>query len=106
MQKITSQTLYKNVKALVDAAKYDAAVAINATMLETNFLIGKQIVEYEQAGHPRPGYADKSLQILSARLGKQFGKGFSVDNLENMRKFYLAYKKSETVSRKSSVAKK
>ena len=40
------------------------------------------------------------LKNLSIELTKEFGKGFSVDNLENMRRFYLVYSKSETLSRK------
>ncbi|MFK7906221.1 MAG: DUF1016 N-terminal domain-containing protein [Chitinophagales bacterium] len=33
-------------------------------------------------------------------MSNEFCRGFSVDNLENMRKFYSVYSKSETVSRK------
>jgi len=33
-------------------------------------------------------------------LAKKFGKGFSVDNLQNMRRFYLTYSIYETSSRK------
>jgi len=103
MQKVTSQSLYKNIKALVDAARLDVVSIVNAKLVETNFLIGKLIVEYEQSGSSRATYAAKTLQNLSVKLTNQFGKGYSVDNLENMRKFYLLYKKSETVYRISSV---
>ena len=41
------------------------------------------------------------MEKLSQKLNKEFGRGFSVDNLENMRKFYLTYSISETGSRKS-----
>lgn len=59
-----------------------------------------RIIEHEQAGKIRAAYAKNILPSLSKRLQKQFGKGFSVDNLENMRKFYLAYSISENSSRK------
>src|SRR2546423_527682 len=99
--KITSQTLFKNIKSLVEASKQQLLQTINSRIIETYFSIGKLIVEYEQQGKSRAAYAANTLQTLSSKLTKEFGKGFSVDNLENMRKFYITYKISETVSRKS-----
>jgi predicted nuclease of restriction endonuclease-like (RecB) superfamily len=58
------------------------------------------IVEKEQQGKMRAEYGKELIQKLSKRLQREFGKGFSVDNLENMRRFYIVYSKSETVSRK------
>lgn len=100
--KITSQTLFRNIKSLVEASKQQLLQTINSRIVETYFSIGKLIVEFEQQGKSRAVYAANTLKTLSLKLTKQFGKGFSVDNLENMRKFYITYKKSETVSRKSS----
>lgn len=83
----------------------------NTTLTETYFHIGRLIVENEQHGNKRAGYAKETLKNLSSKLTAAIGKGFSVDNLENMRKFYQVYKddynkhilknkKSETMSRK------
>lgn len=69
-------------------------------MVTTYFEIGKMIYENDQKGNKRAKYGEKTLKRLSIQLTTEFGKGFSVDNLENMRKFYLIYSKSETVSRK------
>ena len=69
-------------------------------MTQTYFQIGKRIVEEEQGGESRAEYGKSLLKLLSVQLSNEFGKGFSVDNLENMRRFYLAFQKSETVSRK------
>ena len=98
--KITSQTLFKNIKSLVEASRQEVLQTINLRIVETYFNIGKLIIEYEQQGKPRAAYAATTLKTLSSKLIKEFGKGFSVDNLENMRKFYITYKKSETPSRK------
>ena len=57
------------------------------------------VIEEEQHGKDRAEYGKSILKTLSDKLVKEIGKGFSVDNLENMRKFYFAYSKSETVSR-------
>ena len=99
--KVSSQTLFKNIKVLVEASKQQLLQTINIRIVETYFNVGKLIVEYEQQGKQRATYAANTLKKLSVKLTTEFGKGFSVDNLENMRKFYTAYKISETVSRKS-----
>ena len=72
---------------------------LNKLMLETYWQIGKRIVQEEQNGNLRAEYNKKTLQTISSTLSEKFGKGFSVDNLANMRKLYLTYRKSETLSR-------
>ena len=76
---------------------------VNSAMVHTYFEIGRMIVENEQNGEARASYGKGLLKELSHRLTARFGKGFSVDNLENMRRFYLTYSSpiSETLSRKS-----
>jgi len=54
-------------------------------MVYTYFEIGRIIVEEEQKGKERAEYGKKILKRLSQKLNKEFGRGFSVDNLENMR---------------------
>src|SRR3546814_21015129 len=66
--------------------------------------IGRRIVEAEQKGRRRAGYGEQLMARLSADLTARFGRGFSPDNLENMRRFFAAYPLeaiSETLSRKS-----
>jgi len=101
MTQSSSISLLKNIKTLIEASRTEVVHSINTRMVETYFQIGRSIVEFEQQGKARAGYAANTLKSLSGNLTKEFGKGFSVDNLENMRKFYLAYGKSETVFRKS-----
>lgn len=67
-------------------------------MVYTYFEIGRMIVEEEQNGNERAEYGKQILKGLSEQLTKEFGKGFSVDNLQNMRKFYLTYSNYETLS--------
>lgn len=113
MSKITTIQLFKNIHTLVDQSRRDLYAVANTTLTETYFHTGRLLVEYEQQGSNRAVYAKETLLKLSARLTAKLGRGFSVDNLENMRKFYLVYKddylkyiskkqKSETLSRKSS----
>ena len=102
LKKTTHLDLFKTIKGLIDHARKAAQKSINVTMVSTYFEIGRIILEHEQKGKKRAEYAKKTLIKLSKQLTDEFGKGFSVDNLENMRKFYSVYGKSETLSRISA----
>lgn len=62
-------------------------------MVLTYFEIGRMIVEEEQNGKERADYGSQLLADLSSNLTKEFGKGFSVTNLKQMRQFYSIYSK-------------
>ena len=116
MKKVAINTLHQNIRQLVQQVQSNLYTVINTTVTEAYFHTGRLIVEHEQLGEKRAIYAKETLVKLSVKLIKEFGKGYSVDNLENMRNFYLAYKIdyanfhknqiSETLSRKSSTIKK
>lgn len=96
-------SLIKNISFVLEAARRTSARAVNAILTATYWEIGRRIVEYEQTGFERAEYGHQLLQNLSSDLTKIFGRGFSVDNLESMRLFYLTYLLegiSETKSRK------
>ena len=59
------------------------------------------IIEEEQNGKERADYGKQLLSDLSQTLTKEFGKGFSVTNLQQMRQFYTVYSKQQTLSVKS-----
>ncbi|MEL6674797.1 MAG: PDDEXK nuclease domain-containing protein [Bacteroidota bacterium] len=92
--------LYAHIEHLLIEARSEVVRQVNRTMVWTYFQIGKGIVEFEQEGFARASYGKGVLKHISQKLTAQFGRGFSVDNLENMRRYFLAYAKSETVSRK------
>lgn len=102
-----------DVVRLLETARRTCTRALNALMTATYWSIGQRIVETEQSGRGRAKYGQSLLQKLSEDLTIRFGRGFSVDNLETMRLFYLTYSHdlpiSETVSRKldeSALAKR
>lgn len=74
--------------------------SVNSTMTTTYWNIRKKIVEEEQEGKERAEYGKFLLKKLSVKLTKEFKRGYSEDNLKNMRRFYIAYSKSETLSHK------
>ena len=67
-------------------------------MLDGYWLVGKRIIEKEQLGVSRAAYGKALLKNLSVELQKEFGKGFSVVNLQNMRQFYMVYPIQQTLS--------
>jgi len=97
--------LFHQIRHLILSARKAAARSVDTIQVLTNYEIGRRIVEYEQRGLGRAEYGKRTLKALSKRLSAEFGRGFSEDNLANMRKFYLIYQErkviSETVSRKS-----
>lgn len=97
--------LFADVVRVIEEARRATARSVNAVMTATYWLVGRRIVDQEQGGAVRAGYGEALLKRLSADLTVRFGRGFSVDNLETMRAFFLAYRPtaiSETRSRKSS----
>ena len=79
-----------------------AVRSVNAIIVETNWQIGKYIVEYEQAGSAKAKYGSKLLETLARDLSLLHGRGFSRPNLNNMRLFYLRYPICQTLSDKLS----
>lgn len=86
---------YDEIRGIVQAAKNKVYTAVNTAMVEAYWLMGKRIVEEEQQGEERAGYGKELIEKLSARLNTEFGKGFSVANLKNIRQFYLTFAQDE-----------
>lgn len=94
--------LVAEIRALLHRARQAAARQVNALLVRTNFEIGRRIVEHEQGGAARAEYGAAVLRSLSAQLTGEFGRGYSVDNLTLMRRFYLCYRHREPISETSS----
>ena len=107
MNPADANLLAEKIGSLIEESRKRVVVQVNSVMVRTYFEIGRAIVENEQAGESRAAYGRGLLKELSQRLTARFGKGFSVDNLENMRRFYLTYSNaiSEAASRKSDAEK-
>lgn len=92
---------------LVKYARNLVIKKVNIIHLMTYYTIGMWIVEEYQKGENRAEYGKKLLNVLSNELTREFGKGYSVDTLENCRRFYIAYKDriSEPMVRKSMIEK-
>ncbi len=95
-----------DVVRFIQDARLNVVRKVNSVMTESYWEIGRRVVVHEQRGAARAGYGEALLVRLSADLSQRFGRGFSADNLETARLFYLAYPSreiSETASRKSTL---
>jgi len=86
---------YSDVTKILKEARLKVYTSINTEMVMAYWLIGKRIVEEEQAGEKRAEYGTFLVNQLSGRLSKEFGKGFSVANVWNFRQFYLTFPENE-----------
>ena len=86
-----SPDIYKRIREILASARAGVARTVNTTQVVSNWVIGREIVEDEQKGIRRAGYGDALLKDLSSILTRDFGRGYSVDNLESFRLFYSAY---------------
>ncbi len=85
------EPLYERIHAILADARTTIARTVNTQMVRAYWLVGREIVEEEQAGQTRAAYGEDILGQISARLQSTFGKGFTTTNLKYMRQFYLAY---------------
>lgn len=83
-------------------ARQNVAVQVNNEQLLAYWNIGRVIVEHEQASAKRAEYGKSTIKQISKQLTKEFGRGFSVSNLQFMRRFYQTYQIQQTLSTKLS----
>lgn len=83
--------VHSEIVLLLDAARRAAARSVNAVMTATYWEIGRRIVELDQGGQDRAAYGEALIERLAEDLTKRFGRGFSRQNLQQMRSFYLAW---------------
>ena len=87
----TYRDLLEDVSVIISNGRQAVVQRINTIHVIVCWLIGRRIVEFYQQGKERASYGGEVLIKLSADLKEKHGKGFSVDNLENMRQFYMEF---------------
>ena len=90
--------MYNQISDVIVNNKNKMIYQINNTLVKTNFMIGKIIVENEQNGNIRAEYGKDILNRLSKKLTNKFGSGFSRSGLQNMRLFYKRYKNCQPLA--------
>lgn len=96
------ELLKSSIAELLQQGRAQSARAINTILVQTYWHVGQYIVAFEQKGDEKSEYGSELLDKLSKDLTSEYGKGFSRSNLIYIRKFYLAFPKSETLSHQLS----
>ena len=92
----------QEIRSVLETARGNVARQVNSELLNTYWNVGRIICEYEQTLPERADYGRQTLRAVSKELTKEFGKGFSVSNIQFMRRFYQTYQIQQTVSVKLS----
>jgi hypothetical protein len=87
----TEYNLLSDIKQVIEQARTQVKPTVNSAMVQAYWQIGRLIVEDEQQGQTRAEYGKAQLKQLSQVLSQDFGKGFDITNLRNMRRFYMAF---------------
>jgi predicted nuclease of restriction endonuclease-like (RecB) superfamily len=99
---ITKESLINQIQDILSQARKTVAAEVNTQLLNAYWNVGRLIVLYEQENNIRAEYGKQTLKELSKTLTENIGKGFSVSNLQFMRRFYQKYQIQQTVSVKLS----
>jgi predicted nuclease of restriction endonuclease-like (RecB) superfamily len=91
---LSENTVYQNIRTVLVTARQKVYSAINSAMVGAYWEIGRQI---EEAIGNRSEYGKGLLQSISKGLSTEFGKGFTVRNLQAMRQFYSVFPNTHTL---------
>ena len=99
---VNENCLIESIKEIILNSRKNIVRSVNTEMLSAYWNIGKLIVEDEQKNQERAQYGDETLKNISKRLKAVLGNGFSISNLQFMRRLFLAYPNQQTLSVKLS----
>ena len=91
MKSPTRDRLYARICGILESARTGIARSVNTTQVVANWLIGREIVEEEQRGKTRAEYGARLIETLSRRLTADYGAGYSLSLLKDMKVFFIAY---------------
>ena len=94
------QNMINEIRDIMNSARQNIAAQVNNELVAAYWNIGRVIVEHEQNSSKRAEYGKDSMRQLSSTLTKEFGKGFSLSNLYNMRQIYVDYPKFQSLTGK------
>ncbi len=79
------------IRALIEASRQHVVSTANLTLVWLYWNVGRVITEDIQHHPGRADYGEQLLQSLATRLTEQYGKGYSISNLWDMRRFFEAF---------------
>ncbi len=86
-----TSNIVADIQSIIDIAQFEAHRAVNAALVQRNWLIGYRIAEEEFGGDRRAEYGLNIIKKLSDELTKIYGKGFTKTNLYSFYSFYKCF---------------
>lgn len=96
-------SLYERIASIIRETRSTIVQTVDTAIIKAYWQIGRYIVEDEQCGSERAGYGKELLKDISVKLSKEFGRGFGITTLEDIRKFYLTYVTKENTEKPHAV---
>src|SRR4030042_1420829 len=97
-------TILPEIRSLIEMSRHHAAVTANLALVNLYWNIGRIITQDIQKNEKRAGYGEQLLESLAKSLIQEYGRGYSVSNLNDMRRFYEDFQILQTLSGESSNA--
>lgn len=97
-EKQSYNELIGKIGGLLQQGRQQAVQSVNTILVQTYWLIGQHIVEFEQKGNQKAEYGSQLLDKLSKDLTQSYGKGFSRSNVFQIRQFYSKFQNIQTLS--------
>ncbi len=94
------------IRSLIEMSRHHAAVTANLALVNLYWNIGRIITQDIQKNEKRADYGDQLLDSLAKSLTQEYGRGYSVSNLNDMRRFYEGFQILQTVSVESGNLRK
>ncbi len=97
---------FDEIKTIIEEKEVNEKVRYiesNKETVKTYFEIGRLLIE-AQGGEKRAKYGDKLIKEWSLELSKEYGNNYSYRNLNYMRKFYMCFKKVNTLCSQSNLS--
>ena len=95
---IEYEQLLQRVGKTLHRGRQRVAAALKKDSVITYWEIGRDIIEYEHGGKEKADYGTNVLSRLARDLTERYGRGFSRSNVVYMRKLYMTYPNSQTLS--------
>ena len=98
---VNENNLIESIKEIILTSRKNIVRSVNTEMLSAYWNIGKLIVEDEQKNQERAQYGEQTLKHISKLFKEELGNGFSISNLQFMRRLFLTYPNQQTLSVKN-----
>ena len=105
LRKESFMNYYKEIKNLIEEKEVNDKVRYlesNKETIKTYYEIGRLLIK-AQGGEEKAKYGDGLIKKWSEKLTKEYGNGYKIANLKNMRKFYIMFRKSYTACSQSNL---